>query len=418
MPKPRELLLFSIVLIFSLSLPLPSIAGDPVVLDRLNKAVVDDGKLILNARFRYEFVDQDSRSRDANAVNLRTRFGYETGYFYGFGFGFDVENVHAIGDDRYNSTINGRSDFPTVVDPEDTELNQLFLKFGGKEAFIPDTTVKVGRQRIIWDNHRFLGNVGWRQNEQTFDSARIINTSIPHASLQYIYIDKVHRIFSKAHATAGTRGMSSHLARVGYKFEGIGELSARTLLLDYDRAIFSGDSTKTFGVRFIGKYALDDDWKVLYTGEYANQEDWEQNTSSFDLDYWFGEGGVDYKGVTMKVGYESLEGNGTSAFQTPLATLHLFEGWTDLFLTTPSDGITDLYAKIGTKVYGTSLVLGFKTLDAENTSANYGTETFFDVQRTFWGHLTPRLTAAFFNTADTSVAPDTTKLWLGITYKY
>ncbi|MEE1563009.1 MAG: hypothetical protein V1253_07375, partial [Alphaproteobacteria bacterium] len=136
MPKPRELLLFSIVLIFSLSLPLPSIAGDPVVLDRLNKAVVDDGKLILNARFRYEFVDQDSRSRDANAVNLRTRFGYETGYFYGFGFGFDVENVHAIGDDRYNSTINGRSDFPTVVDPEDTELNQLFLKFGGKEAFI------------------------------------------------------------------------------------------------------------------------------------------------------------------------------------------------------------------------------------------------------------------------------------------
>ncbi|MDP7122874.1 MAG: hypothetical protein QF542_01405, partial [Alphaproteobacteria bacterium] len=90
----------------------------------------------------------------------------------------------------------------------------------------------------------------------------------------------------------------------------------------------------------------------------------------------------------------------------------------DLFLTTPSDGITDLYAKIGTKVYGTSLVLGFKTLDAENTSANYGTETFFDVQRTFWGHLTPRLTAAFFNTADTSVAADTTKLWLGITYKY
>ena len=88
MPKPRELLLFSIVLIFSLSLPLPSIAGDPVVLDRLNKAVVDDGKLILNARFRYEFVDQDSRSRDANAVNLRTRFGYETGYFYGLGFGF------------------------------------------------------------------------------------------------------------------------------------------------------------------------------------------------------------------------------------------------------------------------------------------------------------------------------------------
>jgi len=408
------------LMVMGMALAVPSsvYAGDLVVFDKLNKAVIDDGKLILNVRFRYEYVEQDNALFDAHAVNLRTRLGYETGYFYGFGFGFDVENVHILGPDRYNSTINGRSDYSTVVDPEDSELNQMFFKFGGKEAFIPDTTVKVGRQRIIWDNHRFIGNVGWRQNEQTFDSARIINTSIPNTSLQYIYIDKVHRIFTKASATAGTHDMSSHLARVGYKFDGIGELSARAVLLDYDRASTSGNSSKTFGLRFTGKYPLNDDWNVLYTGEYANQEDWKQNTSNFDLNYWFGEGGIDYKGVTLKVGYELLEGNGSKGFQTPLATLHLFEGWTDLFLTTPNDGITDLYAKIGTKIYGTSLLVGIKTLEAENTSVDYGTETFFDIKRTFWGHVTPRLTGAFYDSDDDTVAVDTNKLWLGITYKY
>ncbi len=411
--------IFSLVVFtMALAIPLSAHAGDAVTSDKFTKAVIDDGKIIFNARFRYEYVEQDNALFNAHAVNLRARLGYETGYFYGLGFGFDVENVHILGPDRYNSTVNGHSDYSTVVDPEDTELNQLFFKFGGKEAFIPDTTVKVGRQRIIWDNHRFIGNVGWRQNEQTFDSARIINTSIPNTSLQYIYIDKVHRIFTKASATVGTHDMSSHLARVGYKFDGVGELSARAVLLDYDRASTSGNSSKTFGVRFAGKHPLNEDWKVLYTGEYANQENWKQNTADFDLDYWFGEGGIDYKGITLKVGYESLEGNGTSGFQTPLATLHLFEGWTDLFLTTPADGITDLYAKIGTKIYGTSLLVGIKTLEAENTSADYGTETFFDIKRTFWGHVTPRLTGAFYDSDDDTVAVDTTKIWVGLTYKY
>ena len=48
---------------------------------------------------------------------------------------------------------------------------QVFLGFDG----IPDTPLKVGRQRIILDNARFVGNVGFRQLEQTFDAARIEN---------------------------------------------------------------------------------------------------------------------------------------------------------------------------------------------------------------------------------------------------
>ena len=38
---------------------------------------------------------------------------------------------------------------------------------------------------------------------------------------------------------------------------------------------------------------------------------------------------------------------GVAAFQTPLATFHAFNGWADLFLTTPANGLRDYYAGIG-----------------------------------------------------------------------
>jgi len=54
-------------------------------------------------------------------------------------------------------------------------------------------------------------------------------------------------------------------------------------------------------------------------------------------------GGALLAGLTGLVGYEVLEGNGAIGFATPLATLHAFNGWADMFLTTPANGLKDLY---------------------------------------------------------------------------
>ena len=40
-----------------------------------------------------------------------------------------------------------------------------------------------------------------------------------------------------------------------------------------------------------------------------------------------------------------LGGNGVIGFATPLATLHAFNGWADMFLTTPVNGLKDFYLK-------------------------------------------------------------------------
>ena len=86
-----------------------------------------EGTPILDVRYRFELVDQDGFDNDAKANTIRTRLGFETGKIAGFGLGFDVEWTESIGQEDFNSTTNGRSDFPIVADPDDLALNRLFL---------------------------------------------------------------------------------------------------------------------------------------------------------------------------------------------------------------------------------------------------------------------------------------------------
>ena len=100
------------------------------------------GKPVLDLRYRFELVDQDNLSEDAKAHTVRTRAGFETGRFHGLGAGADFEWIEALGSERFNSTVNGRTQFPVVADPDDLALNQLYLVSDGT---IPKTRLKVGR---------------------------------------------------------------------------------------------------------------------------------------------------------------------------------------------------------------------------------------------------------------------------------
>ena len=47
--------------------------------------------------------------------------------------------------------------------------------------------------------------------------------------------------------------------------------------------------------------------------------------------------------MRLNAGYEVLGADNGVGFATPLATGHKFQGWADKFLTTPGDGIEDVY---------------------------------------------------------------------------
>ena len=158
--------------------------------DTLYDAIVS-GKFDLTLRYRYEKVDQDGFARSARASTLRTYLGYGTDSWQGFSAYAAMQGVLDIGNDLYNSTVNGKTQYPVVADPQVIDLDQGYLQYASPW----DTTGRVGRQRIIYDNHRFVGNVGFRQNEQTYDSIRAINTSLPDTTAEYVYLATVHRIF-------------------------------------------------------------------------------------------------------------------------------------------------------------------------------------------------------------------------------
>jgi hypothetical protein len=112
-------------------------------------------------------------------------------------------------------------------------------------------------------------------------------------------------------------------------------------------------SSETLGARFAGSYAISK-IKLAYSASWANQKDYGSyktsrpaNQQSFSNDYYAAEVIGTYRLYSLGAGVENLDGDGVQAFQTPLATLHKFQGWVDKFLTTPAKGINDQYVIAG-----------------------------------------------------------------------
>jgi len=379
-----------------------------------------DAHPVLDLRYRFEVVDQDDKPENANANTIRSRVGLETGRVYGIGAGFDFEWTEGLGGEHFNDTINGKTRFPVVADPDDAAINQLYLVTDGT---VPDTWLKLGRQRIIWDNARFVGNVGFRQNEQTFDALRVNTTALLDTEVEYTYLEEVHRIFGKE-SPVGRLEMNSHAMRAQYSGLDFVTITPFALLLDFERASEAQKSSASFGTLLEGSRPLGTPWRLHYTGSFAYQKDFADNPSDFGLWYYLIEPGLSYRWMTGRLGYEVLQGNGRNAFQTPLATLHKFNGIADQFLVTPPDGLEDLYLALDFKLPDQEWLSDVKVGGAyhqywaERGGEHYGSEWSLGAFKSFEteaGQFVLGVEYADYG-ADT-FATDTGKLWVTLQFK-
>lgn len=381
----------------------------------LEEALVG-GKPLVDLRYRYEHVDQGGTAEDAAANTVRARLGYQTGEFEGISALFELETVKHLGAEDFNDTINGKTRFPVVADPNSTDVNQLYLAYTG----VPNTRAVGGRQRVVWHNLRFIGDVGFRQNQQTYDGISLTNTTLPNTTLSYLYVAQANRVFGED-SSVGTFNTDDHSFYGDYKFSDALTATGYGHFFDIDD---SGNtlSSRTLGTRFAGKPALDMGLSFPYAAEYAWQTDYADNPADFSLSYFLVEPGVSYDGASGTFGYEVLGGNGTSAVQTPFATLHAFQGWADQFLTTPANGIRDLYGSLKYALAGVGLLDGlafqgvYHDFDADHTNAHYGDEFDFLIGKTWYTYFTTSVIYANYG-AD-QFATDTEKVWvqLDITY--
>jgi len=372
------------------------------------------GTPLLNIRYRFENVSQDGIARDANANTVRTRFGYRTGTVGGASVLLSFENIGSIGRAKFNSTVNGRGQFPVVADPSSTEVDQAYLNFDSGRK----TTFRGGRQVIILDNHRWVGNVGFRQNEQSFDAVRLTNKSLPNTVLDYAWIGNVNRIFGDR-SPVGDLGTSTHIFHLANSSLPIGTITGYAYLVDI--GALKAVSTRTLGVRLKGAWPLPGGGpKIIYTAEYANQGDYAGNPASYSVDYVFVEGGISHHGLTLKGGYEELGSNGTNAVTTPLATLHAFNGWADIFLATPASGLRDAYGSAiyktapGSPFPGLTLIGVYHRFSADKGGATYGREWDFRIARKIAKPLTLAVKYANYNAK--TFKTDTKKLWFSLIF--
>jgi hypothetical protein len=317
-------------------------------------------------------------------------------------------------------TIPNRRMQTPIADPPDTALNQGYLKY--ENADLLGASAVVGRQRIIFDDARFVGNVGWRQNEQTYDAA-MGSTSLGLEGLKasYAYVRDVHRIFGNQGPPANRDWDSdSHLVNVSFAGFAPLKVTAFAYLLDF-RDDAPAASSNSYGVRAAGSTALGEKWKVSYAGSYAWQEDAGRNPVDYGTSYVFGDASVGFSPVgTLGGGYELLgSDHGSAVFLTPLATLHAFNGFADVFLNNGGpNGLQDAYAYVAPSL---PWKLGGKFIYHRFWSDEGGTELGQEYDFVITRPITPWLSVltkgAFFDSKVATLA-DGWRYWLEFTIKY
>lgn len=371
----------------------------------------NEGDWIVDARLRYENVEQDGLE-DADALTFRTRLGYETAAFHGFKALAEIEGVAQLTDD-FNDTVNGNTAFAIVADPEAFELNRLQLSWAGEHG----RRAVIGRQRIILNNARFVGNVGFRQNEQTFDAIRLDARPFERVAFTYVYIDRVRRVFGDD-SPQGEWDSDSHVLQADIDLP-VGRLSAYGLLLDFQKA--PAQSSQTYGLRWSNEWEMGA-FRPRLTLEAATQSDYRGNSAGFDLGYQHGEAALRRGRWTVTAGGERLEGDDVRGFSTPLATLHAFQGWADVFLVTPPDGVRDLYAGVSyaTAPWPAQQPVTFSVVAHDFTddggSADFGSELDASVRFVLNERVALEAKAAAFDGDDPRFA-DRTKLWFAVEYR-
>jgi hypothetical protein len=361
----------------------------------------DNWQPMLDLRYRLELVDDDRFAEDATASTLRARIGLISPDWSGWRFGLTAHANRHIGSEDFNSTANGRTAYPVVADPDDENISEAWIGYSLPDRF----DLRAGRQRLVEDNLRFLGNVGFRQLEQTFDAVTL-GLDAAEWRIDLRWLDKAHRIFGPSNpndllAEADLDAWMGTFARP------IGE---STLAFYAHRIAFDDRpaSHRNLGVRLTGALPGREDFS--YRLEFARQDGIRELDDVDGQDYLHARIAHKLEAWHWFAGHERLGGDGEYAFQTPLATLHAHNGWTDQFLSTPANGLLDTYAAAGTKLGQWTGLVKLHDFRSDRGAINYGREYGLMVKRPLGAGLSAEVKAALFDGDDGRA--DVQKIWL------
>ena len=407
-------------------------------------SAMGSGKTNFATQYRYESVETPTGAKaQAKASTLGTRLGYETGAYHDLAVNVQVQGVWGnkqYDDGQSNSTQ--ATGLNKVNDPSGVEVSQAHLIYRG----ISDTTIKQGRQLIRYDDDRWVGNVDWRQNWQTFDATSVTNKSLADTTIQAAYVTNVNRpntdggvagtatttpVGITAGTPTGNMHMKSTLVNVNNKSLSFADIVAYNYRLDYTDAVQAGPtvmgSTNTTGVK-LAKEGIDvAGFKLGWTGEMAQQKNFKQNTTNYTAKYTNIGASVGGSLGKLSIAQETLGSDNGVGLQTPLATLFAFNGWADKFLVTPKNGLKDSYIRGRSNVAGIVVGADFHQFKSDAGSMNLGREVDLIAEKDLDKNFAVGARAARYKADAESVGAnattgvtlvDTNKAWVYGTYKF
>lgn len=366
---------------------------------------VKDGKASFDFRLRNEIADLDSFGDSARASTLRSRLTWKSAPIGAWSYGAEADYVAVIGSERYNSLSNGMTRYPVIADPDGFDLNQIYVAYSGDAL-----SSTFGRQRINHDRQRFVGGVAWRQNEQSLDALRFQFGDT--LKFDYSYVSRVNRIFGPDDGVQPRQWDSnSHFLRGTFSPAKGHSMVAFGYLMDFENGNGIPNSNSTFGIEYTGKVGA-----IQLAAALAQQSDYGDSALDYDAPYYFAEAKYATKQFGVTVGYEVLGSDGgTAGFRTPLATLHKFQGWADMFLGTPAAGVEDVYAGVNGKLGKLSVGIVYHTFSADDGGADYGDEIDFVLNYPL--HKAVKLQVKYAAYSADSFGVDTDKLWATLQLK-
>lgn len=361
-----------------------------------------EGKLSAEIKLGYEYDDlSDNNKKAANALVTRVRLNYQTANYEGFDAFVQAQYVGPL-----NSHYAPRDpNYETIMDPEAFRMHQAYLAYTGY-----DSNVRIGAQEIILDNARFIGNVGWRFNAQSFNAGLIKNDSIENLTLLYSYADSINAIDGNLYTTR-----QYHLINGEYKLGDNNKASAFAYLQRNDNS----DDIDTFGARFWGKNS-----SFVHNAMAAIQR---------KAYYGYLTGALDFEPADLEVGVEYLSGGEDvrERFQTLNGTAHAFNGWADQFLGTGvglAAGLVDFWVKGSVSPMEKMDLIGvyhyFNTAantPAASFSGNYGNEVDAMLKYKVCENFDALTGVALYYKGDDDVSnttADETVFWLRGTFRF
>lgn len=366
--------------------------------------------ILLELRPRFEYVDSEGKQAAA-ALTTRTQLGLiRDGLFSVDGLKAHLEftSVSALVE-RYDSTSAffgpSQSSRAAIGDPTFTRATQSYLQYQ-----MGDTVLKLGRQVLTHDDHRFIGNVGWRQMPQSF-GALLVTRRLPSATLEGAYLFQRKGIKEEL-STNYQEG--SYLLFARWQKE---ELSL------HGYAYLIQNLHDTFGLA-IGRAGKGYRAKL----EFAWQEDPSVRkgavATSVNARFLRAEASTTMRELTLKANFTQFgeaRGSATTGFATPLATLHGFDGWSDVLLGKAAGGepkgLTDFFLTVEFERPSLGkLELIWHRFGSVQENLDFGKEVNLLYSRKLSPNQSLMLKSAFYE-AGKDFGKDTRKLWVMYTYR-